>query len=208
MPGAVPRASRLSALVVCPCFAGEGTESEGACDTPATRVGGAWRQDAKPDGQARLCSTWQWRQSWELGPRTHLPEPVPPCPALCSWPTWGAWAPSLQTGAWQWGISVCQGCSGRAGSGAQGQRAFVCLQMGRQAGAVWPSPGPAGCKLIRRLLRLPRRREQLETQPEAGSGRHTVRAAEPCCPPAWRSFLGGSCRVCLQEGHGSFVFTG
>lgn len=96
---------------------------------------------AGPRGHAP-CLDISWPSS-HAGVGTELvPGPHPPGQMLlplCSMP--GSRAPPLQEGRLAAGASVCRGGGGRAGGRAQGQRAFVCLQMGRQAWAVRPGPG-------------------------------------------------------------------
>lgn len=74
-----------------------------------------------------------------------------------------------RSGAWQPGPRFVRmhGAGRRQIPGTEG----LCLPVEGLAGlscGAWPR-GPVGCKLIRRLLRLPRRREQLEGPAQAGT---------------------------------------
>lgn len=152
----------------------------------------AWqRQDSNPDSLAR---------GHALGHDTHSLPHHPavvgaelglnpgPHSALCPWSTWGSWAPPLRSGAWQPGPQFVRDARGGPETDPRDRGSLSACRWAGRPGLCSPAQEPVRCKLIRHLLRLPRRREQLEGPAQASKWKLHVRAAELSCPQPWTSF--------------------
>lgn len=78
-----------------------------------------------------------------------------------------SWAPPLRRGAWQPGPWLVREARGGQEADPRDRGSLSACRWAGRPGLCGPAQGLSGCKLIRQLLRLPRRWEQLESPAQA-----------------------------------------
>lgn len=176
---------------------------------PRHTAGGCWRQGSHPGSlapEARLLVITSHGLPCRpvVGAELGLgPELQSPC---CSVPPPGSRAPHCRRESLAARTSACQGDSGRAGGRSQGQRAFVCLQIGQAGlGCAARPRGQSGANSLAGRGGCQGAGNNYRAELQPGRGSHTGRAAELSCLRHGPGFLGGRCKVCFEVGDSNCI---
>ena len=106
-----------------------------------------------------------------------------------------SWAPPLRKGAWPPGPWLVGDAQGRQEADPRDRGSLSACRWAGRPGLCSPAQGLIGCKLIRQLLRLPRRQEKLEGPAQARKWKPHCESCRAVLASTVGHPPGGRCRV-------------